>query len=295
MQVGKGLKTKQIGFLLTQQGNAAQYVGIVIRATGAAAVVCLVEHLAQVTTCAVLHEWTIGRSQQRELVAVALQRLAEEVGQTLQILLWVELIAPFARGLLYVLTIGQGEAVHLALYLAPTFAGLALQGGTCLEITVVTMFQQSLLLGGQSLKVLGIIFVPYALHALEELLVQRDVEAMLAQDGLHLLGQGQHVVCAVAFYDVVCHAQDLTQQVARIFQRLDGVLEGRFLGVVDNGGNLLVLQFDALQHSWLVVLGLDFVEGDSSVVVTPILEERVVHTTVIVFASAHQSECDYCK
>ena len=66
---------------------------------------------------------------------------------------------------------------------------------------------------------------------------------------------------------VVEHAAHLVQQRAGVFESLDGVLERRCLGVVDDGINGLVLLFDTTQEGRLVMLGLDTVEWNGAMIV----------------------------
>ena len=291
-QIGKSLVTQQIGFLLTQRGNLAYVFGIVEFSANAARVVCLVKQFAKVATARIGHERTIVGSKKSDLIILLLECFGHEAGKSCKVGLGIELVLPCACSLLHVLSEDEGKAVEFGAHLAPTLAFFALEGGATANITFVGVFQQAILLGGER-GGLGVgIVVPYLLDALEQFLVETDVEAVLAHHRLEFFAEGEHLVGAIALVQVVEDAGYAVQETATVVKSSDCVLESGSFGIVDNGVNLLVVLLDAGFECRLIMLGLEFIEGECTVWKGGFYEKWIFHIFVCVTVSAAgQSKC----
>ena len=103
--------------------------------------------------------------------------------------------------------------------------------------------------------------------ALKELFVQTDVVSMLRQDRTHLLGQLIHLIGGLCRKKIKEHSGDTRQKIVVAFAILlvidtdNGIIKGRFLGVIDDLLNLLVVTTNTFQHGLLVVLQTDAIKG----------------------------------
>ena len=117
-------------------------------------------------------------------------------------------------------------------------------------------------------------------HTLEKALVQPYVVSMLCQDGLHLLGQGLHFIVGLGAEQVEEHRRyTLKQVVVAVFVFLgidDGVVESRFVRVVDGLLYLLIITPDSFHESLFVVFHAYAVEGHSIVGGTVFFEKRIL-------------------
>ena len=146
--------------------------------------------------------------------------------------------------------------------MAQTLLAGGIEQRTAPHETVVAVVEQHLLLRRQ--------FAVMAVHILdtfEQLFVQTDIIRMFRQDRTHLLRQGIHLIVRLCREQVEEHRRDTTQQVVVVIAVFlvvhtdDGIVEGGFLGVVDDLLDLLVIPADTLQHRLLEVLKADTVEG----------------------------------
>ena len=140
---------------------------------------------------------------------------------------------------------------------------------------------------------LGIgVVVPHLLDALEQLLVETDVEAVLAHHWLQFFTEGEHLVGAIALVQVVEDAGYAVQETATVVKSSDCVLESGSFGIVDDSVNLLVMLLDASLECRLIMLGLEFVEGECTVREGGFYEKWIFHIVVCVTVSATgQGEC----
>ena len=102
--------------------------------------------------------------------------------------------------------------------------------------------------------------VIYRFDTLEQLVVERDVVVVLGEAGRNLLGDGLELVVGVGFGEAAEDEVYPGEQQAAELERLDGILEGRSLGVVDDGFDFGIVLLDGLFESRHVVFGLDLVE-----------------------------------
>ena len=184
------------------------------------------------------------------------------------------------------------KAVEFGAHLAPTLAFFALEGGATANITFVGVFQKTILLGGER-GGLGVgIVVPYLLDALEQFLVEADVEAVLAHHWLQFFTEGEHLVGAIALVQVIEDAGYAVQEATTVVKSSDCVLESGSFGIVDDSVNLLVMLLDASLECRFIMLGLEFVEGECTMWKGGFHEEWIFHIVVCVTVSATgQSEC----
>ena len=107
----------------------------------------------------------------------------------------------------------------------------------------------------------------HILDTFEQLLVQTDIIGVFGQDRTHLLGQGIHLVVGLSREQVEEDGRHPTEQVVVVIALFlvihtdDGIVESRFLGIVDDLVNLLIIPTDALQHRLLEIFQTDTVEG----------------------------------
>ena len=106
-------------------------------------------------------------------------------------------------------------------------------------------------------------FVAVLIHivdALEEFRVHHDGVAVLREHGQYLFGDGHHLVVGEAFIEVEKHIAHAVENLPRLVERQNGVLEGRGLGIVDNRVNFGLLFSDTRLKSRQIVFVFDLVE-----------------------------------
>ena len=100
--------------------------------------------------------------------------------------------------------------------------------------------------------------------ALKQSGVQTNIIGMLRQYGLYLLGQRIHLVVGLGRQQVEENSRHTRQQtiVTLILLRIDnGIVEGRFLRIVDNLLYLFIIATNTLHEGLFVVLHPYTVEG----------------------------------
>ena len=149
----------------------------------------------------------------------------------------------------------QTEHRSLLGQLAQTLLTGSIQQGTTTYKTIVAVVEQHLLLRCQ-LPMMPV----YVLDTLEQFLVQADIIGMLRQDRTHLLCQCIHLIVCLGREQIEEHCRDTSQQVIvmltvfLIIHVDDGIVEGRFIGVVDDLIDLFIITADTLQHRLLEIL-----------------------------------------
>ena len=104
------------------------------------------------------------------------------------------------------------------------------------------------------------------LYTFKEFLVEADIIGMFRQDGTHLLSQSIHIIIGLCREEVEEYCADTTQQIIVVLSIFliinidDGIIEGRFLGIVNNLVDLLIITTDALHEGLLIVFQTDTVE-----------------------------------
>ena len=121
--------------------------------------------------------------------------------------------------------------------------------------TLIEVVQQPLIL-----HVKAQALVLDSLDALEVAFVEHDVLGVLREQGLHLLCQRIHLVVGMGTEQVEERRGDPFQ--GAVIERVDGVLERRRFGIVQDALQVSILAAHALEHGLLVVLETDLVEGN---------------------------------
>ena len=156
--------------------------------------------------------------------------------------------------------------------------------------TLVVLLQHHLLFAVKG----ALVGVPDGRNALVEGLVERDVGLVVAEQGDGFLHNSIEGVAAVGFGHIVEHALHLAEDASREFERHDGVLEGRSLGIRGDGVDFSFLLLYAGLDGGDVVGNFYLVERRNSVGSIPFLKEGVgVVTSHKHYEGCKQRECTF--
>ena len=136
---------------------------------------------------------------------------------------------------------------------------------------LIMLFEHHLLLASKC----ALVCVPDGCDALVEGLVEGDVGLVVAEQGDGFLHNSIKGVAAVGFGHIVEHALHFAEDASREFERQDGVLEGRSLGICGDGVDFSFLLLYAGLDGGDVVGNFYLVERRNSVGSVPFLKEGV--------------------
>ena len=115
----------------------------------------------------------------------------------------------------------------------------------------------------------------HGLHALEELLVERDVVGKLRQFRTDAHSDFGHLVRSVGLHEVEEYAADTAQQLSLLFERHNRVLECRLCRIVHDGVYLGPGYRNGGVEGRLIVRKFDLVERRRLVMGVPLCQQRV--------------------
>ena len=142
--------------------------------------------------------------------------------------------------------------------MAEAFLACLVQVGATTDESVVGVLQEHALLVAEGFLVSMVIHI---FDALEELVAQGDVVAVLGELRHDAFGDGLHLVASLGAEQVAEDGGHSVEQGSRTFEGLDGVCEGGFFGILYDGFYLLVVYLHSLEDGRFEVFRLYQVEG----------------------------------
>ena len=211
---------------------------------------------------AVSHERRVTGEVERKHPALLLlllrsqgSSLTSRVGQTVELSLICDMQRKGLVLLQQILRELQTEHRSLLRQLAQSLLTSGIQQRTTAHKTIVAVVEQHLLLRRQ-LPMMPM----HILDPLKQFLVQADVVRMLRQDRTHLLRQRIHFVVGLGREQIEEHRRGTSQQIIVMIAVLlvihidDGIVESRFIRIIDDLLYLFIITTDTLQHRLLVIL-----------------------------------------
>ena len=293
---GVAFEAKNLGALKAQVDDAVDKDAVVIVAAGAADGVGLPHLLAQLAVGAVLHKRFPAGDVECEACCILETCLVSglEGGSYLVVgeaygmnLVGIEVEPEGIGGGKHVVAETQRQRGQQAVDFAEALLLVGRDVGAVADKVLVGLLDQTHLLAVQSE---GFALLVDGLDALEEFGVEHNVVAVGGDEGCGLFGNLLHFGAVDALGQIEEDGADLVEQVAALFEGLDGVGERRRFGVVGNGVDFSLLLLDALFEGGHIMLGFDFFKIGDAVGRVPFPEERIVHI-VLVFAGCHQCQC----
>ncbi len=273
----------QFGALQTQRDDAGgDGLVVVLVAVVAAVVVHLINLLAEVTVLAVLQHGIAAGALHVEsifaLLADALGKCSRAVdivlGKAFELLHGVDDHVGVVGVVHQVLAELQLEGRELHVDLGDLGLGVGIEQGAAIHIAVVGLLQQAFLLLVEIVFVLVVIDI---LDLFEQFPVHPHLIAVGGSQRVHLTGESLEFRRGAGAVERAPDRAGLGHQFAALFECHDHVFEAGFLGVVDDGLNLLLVLFHALEHAFAeVVDGQDFERRNLVGRLVAFLQERVL-------------------
>ena len=168
--------------------------------------------------------------------------------------------------------------------------------GAGTDKSLVTFLYQTQLLGIQPKLVPALI---HRLHAGEKGCIESQVVLVGGEQRHHLLGNGNHLVAALALAQVEEHPAHFGEQTAAILIGQYRVLKIRLVSTRGDGLNLGLLASHAFEECRHIMVSAYAPEIRYTVWGAPITEKRIVHIFAVFAACQRKSRqhghgCEYC-
>ena len=188
----------------------------------------------------------------------------------------------------------NGQSRKLLVDFTQTFLFLGIQSCTRANKFFIIFIQQIMLFGGQ-LNLSSLFLSMNSSHSLIQLLIQENIITMFRQHRSNLCLQRHHFVIGICFCQSKEHAAHTSQNFPTVVQRHNRILKTRFIRILYNSLNFLILLLNAFQESRLIMFHLDTVKIRCSIRGFKLRQERIVRVCRLLTASTYHTTHSCCK
>ena len=188
----------------------------------------------------------------------------------------------------------NGQCRKLLVDFTQTFLFLCIQSRTGTNKFLIIFIQQIMLFGSQ-LNLSSLFLGMNSSHSLIQLLIQENIITMLRQHRSNLCFQRHHVVIGICFCQSKEHTAHTSQNLPTVVQCHNRILKSRFIRVLYNSLNFLILLLNAFQESRLIMFHLDTVKVRCSIRGFKLRQERIARVCRLLTAGTYHTTHSCCK